>query len=59
MKLTIRHMSCLGNETAEAIVDGQLHELVKRAFEAVGLTVTTGSANEMLAAQDDCNRCDK
>ena len=34
------------------IVDGQLHELVKRAFEAIGLTVTTGSTNEMLAAQD-------
>ncbi|WP_186669419.1 BatA and WFA domain-containing protein [Sporosarcina sp. BP05] len=42
----------LGNETGEAVVDGQLHELVKRAFEAVGLTVTTGSTNEMLAAQD-------
>ncbi|MEK5071301.1 vWA domain-containing protein [Sporosarcina sp. FSL K6-1508] len=42
----------LGNETGEAVVDGQLHELVKRAFEAVGLTVTTGSTTEMLAAQD-------
>ncbi len=59
MKLIIWHTSCLGNETSEAIVDGQLHELVKRAFEAVGLAVTTGSANEMLAAQDRCNRCDK
>jgi hypothetical protein len=42
----------LGNETAEAVVDGQLHELVKRAFEAVGLAVATGSTNELLAAQD-------
>nr|WP_255550943.1 BatA and WFA domain-containing protein [Sporosarcina sp. E16_8] len=42
----------LGNETGEAVVDGQLHELVKRAFEAAGLTVTTGSTTEMLAAQD-------
>jgi len=43
----------LGNETGDALVDGQLHELVKRAFEAVGLTVTTGSTTEMLAAQDE------
>jgi len=43
----------LGNETGEALVDAQLHELVKRAFEAVGLTVTTGSTTEMLAAQDE------
>lgn len=42
----------LGNETGEAVVDGQLHELVKRAFEAAGLTVTTGSTTEMHAAQD-------
>jgi hypothetical protein len=42
----------LGNETGEAVVDGQLHELVKRAFEAVGLAVTTGTTTEMLAAQD-------
>ena len=42
----------LSTETSEAIVDGQLHELVKRAFDVIGLTVTTGSANEMLAAQD-------
>ena len=52
MKPIIRPMFYLGNEIAEAVVDGQLHELVKRAFEAVGLTVTTGSTNEMLAAQD-------
>lgn len=43
----------LGNETGEAVVDGHLHELVKRAFEAVGLTVTTGSTTEMLAAQEE------
>jgi hypothetical protein len=42
----------LGDEMSEAVVDGQLHELVKRAFEVIGLTVTTGSANEMQAAQD-------
>ncbi|MCG7334225.1 BatA and WFA domain-containing protein [Sporosarcina sp. ACRSM] len=42
----------LGNEMSEAIVDGQLHELVKRAFEVTGLTVTTGSTNEMQLAQD-------
>ena len=40
----------LGNETTEAIVDGKLHELVKKAFEAVGLFVATGSVNEMIAA---------
>lgn len=33
----------LGNELAEVIVDGKLHELVKTVFEAVGLPVTTGS----------------
>lgn len=43
----------LGNETGEAVVEGHLHELVKRAFEAVGLTVTTGSTTEMLAAQEE------
>lgn len=43
----------LANETGEAVVDGHLHELVKRAFEAVGLTVTTGSTTEMLAAQEE------
>lgn len=43
----------LGHETGEAVVDGHLHELVKRAFEAVGLTVTTGSTTEMLAAQEE------
>lgn len=42
----------LGAEVSEAVVDGQLHELVKRAFEAVGLTVSTGSAKELVAAQD-------
>ncbi|WP_318615984.1 BatA and WFA domain-containing protein [Sporosarcina sp. YIM B06819] len=42
----------LDSEVSEAVVDGQLHELVKRAFEAVGLAVTTGSANELLSAQD-------
>ena len=42
----------LGSEVSEAVIDGQLHELVKRAFEAIGLTVSTGSTNEILAAQD-------
>lgn len=42
----------LGTEVSEAVVDGQLHELVKRAFEAVGLAVSTGSAKELVAAQD-------
>lgn len=42
----------LGAEVSEAVVDGQLHELVKRAFEAVGLAVSTGSAKELVAAQD-------
>ena len=42
----------LGSETAEAIVDGQLHELVKKAFEAVDLSVTTGTGSELLAASE-------
>lgn len=42
----------IGNETSEVIVDSQLHELVKKAFEAIGLTVTTGSVNEMETARD-------
>lgn len=42
----------LGAETTEAIVDSNLHELVKRAFEVVGLTVTSGSRSEMEAAQN-------
>lgn len=41
----------LGTETTDAIVDSNLHELVKRAFEVVGLTVTSGSRSEMTAAQ--------
>nr|WP_225941862.1 BatA and WFA domain-containing protein [Sporosarcina limicola] len=41
----------LGNETQEAVVDGNLHELVKKAFEVIGLSVTTGSAKEMIVAQ--------
>lgn len=43
----------LGAEVSEAVVDGQLHELVKRAFEAVGLAVSTGSSKELVAAQDN------
>ncbi|MFS0574417.1 BatA and WFA domain-containing protein [Sporosarcina sp. 179-K 3D1 HS] len=42
----------LGNELSEAVVDVQLHELVKKAFEAVNLAVTSGGAQEMAAAQD-------
>ncbi|WP_203246070.1 vWA domain-containing protein [Sporosarcina beigongshangi] len=42
----------LGTEVSEAVVDAQLHELVKRAFEAVGLMVSTGSAKELVDAQD-------
>lgn len=42
----------IGNESSEVIVDNQLHELVKKAFEAIGLTVTTGSINEMTMAMD-------
>ncbi len=46
------HIS-LGNETTHAIIDNQLHELIKKAFEAVGLSVSTGSKNELTAAMDD------
>lgn len=42
----------LANESSEVIVDSQLHELVKKAFEAIGLTVTTGSVSEMATARD-------
>lgn len=42
----------IGNESSEVIVDNQLHELVKKAFEAIGLTVSSGSINEMTSARD-------
>ena len=42
----------IGNESSEVIVDNQLHELVKKAFEAIGLTVSSGSVNEMNSARD-------
>ncbi|QUW21731.1 VWA domain-containing protein [Sporosarcina sp. Marseille-Q4063] len=42
----------LGNEATDAIIDNQLHELIKKAFEAVGLSVSTGSKNELTAATD-------
>jgi len=42
----------IGNESSEVIVDNQLHELVKKAFEAIGLTVSSGSFNEMTSARD-------
>ena len=42
----------IGNESSEVIVDNQLHELVKKAFEAIGLTVSSGSVNEMISARD-------
>lgn len=43
----------LSNETTHAIIDNQLHELIKKAFEAVGLSVSTGSKNELTAATDE------
>ncbi|MEZ7171243.1 BatA and WFA domain-containing protein [Sporosarcina sp. OR05] len=42
----------LGKESTEVIVDVQLHELVKKAFEAIGLAVTTGSTNELNLSRD-------
>ncbi|HEX5564192.1 MAG TPA: hypothetical protein VFX34_04470, partial [Sporosarcina sp.] len=42
----------VGNESSEVIVDNQLHELVKKAFEAIGLSVSSGAINEMTAARD-------
>ncbi|MCM3710093.1 vWA domain-containing protein [Sporosarcina luteola] len=42
----------IGSESSEVIVDNQLHELVKKAFEAIGLTVSSGSINEMTSARD-------
>ncbi len=42
----------IGNESSEVIVDSQLHELVKKAFDAIGLTVSSGSVNEMTSARD-------
>ena len=41
-----------GSDTVGAVVDGQLHELVKKAFEAVDLSVTTGSGSELVAASE-------
>ena len=43
----------LSNETTHVIIDDQLHELIKKAFEAVGLSVSTGSKNELTAATDE------
>ena len=43
----------LGNQATDAIIDDQLHELIKKAFEAVGLSVSTGSKNELTAATDE------
>ena len=43
----------LSNETTHAIIDNQLHELIKKAFEAVGLSVSTGSKNELMAETDE------
>ncbi|MEK3935262.1 BatA and WFA domain-containing protein [Sporosarcina sp. FSL W7-1349] len=43
----------LGSEIGEAIVDSQLHELVKKAFEAVNLDVTSGAVQEMEAAREN------
>ncbi|KXH79831.1 BatA and WFA domain-containing protein [Sporosarcina sp. HYO08] len=39
--------SLVGNEEKEVIVDRSLHELIYKAFEAVGAVVSTGSVNEM------------
>jgi hypothetical protein len=43
----------LGHEAEGAIIDNQLHELIKKAFEAVGLSVTTGSKNELNASTNE------
>ncbi len=42
----------LGSETAGAVIDGKLHELVKKAFEAVDLPVTTGIGNDLLSGSE-------
>lgn len=42
----------LGGEIGEAIIDSQLHELVKKAFEAVNLDVTSGAVQEMETARE-------
>jgi len=42
----------IGDESSEVIVDNQLHELVKKAFEAIGLAVSSGSVNEMSSVRD-------
>lgn len=42
----------IGSESSEVLVDNQLHELVKKAFEAIGIAVSSGSINEMLSAKD-------
>ncbi|MFC5602906.1 vWA domain-containing protein [Sporosarcina koreensis] len=42
----------VSDESSEVIIDNQLHELVKKAFEAIGLSVSSGSINEMTAARD-------
>ena len=34
----------IGNESSEVIIDNQLHELVKKAFEAIGLSVIQGQS---------------
>lgn len=42
----------IGNESTDVVVDQQLHELVKKAFEAINLSVTTGSTNELNTVRD-------
>lgn len=42
----------LGSEMSGAIVDGQLHELVKKAFESMDLSVTTGTGSELVSTSE-------
>ncbi|MBB4824097.1 hypothetical protein HNO89_001317 [Sporosarcina luteola] len=42
----------LGNEISDAMVDSQLHELIRKAFQAIGLEVASGSINELKQRQN-------
>ncbi|MCG3087411.1 vWA domain-containing protein [Sporosarcina cyprini] len=42
----------LGDEISDAMVDSQLHELIRKAFQAIGIDVTAGSINEMKQRQN-------
>ncbi|QTD42475.1 BatA and WFA domain-containing protein [Sporosarcina sp. Te-1] len=41
----------LGNDISDAMVDSQLHELIRKAFQAIGMEVASGSVNEMKQRQ--------